>query len=277
MGIFFNNNDSNNNNIEDFYQNIDIPFFHPLCNVNSDRVFNRRSIRLLTYNIFLRPPPIKNNENDYKTERLLEFIDRLDDFDIVCLQEMFGTFTSRQNILISEAVKKGFFFYHSTDTPNPISTHFIDSGLVILSRFPIVVKDFTAFSYGVLSDQLAKKGILYTQIEVNNTNLHLLTTHLQASYFDSTEFKWNISFKARMDQIKEASIIVKSFLDQYYKSKNELVLLVGDFNVDGLSYINKKPTSITNFDDLYVEYDNLLAEFNKQQVDLCDCFYVKFR
>lgn len=95
------------------------------------------------------------------------------------------------------------------------------------------------FSYGVLADSLAEKGILYAQIQVNDQVLHLMTTHLQASYFDSTEFHWNIAFKTRCDQLKEVNAITKLLLDTYTEPGK--VLLIGDFNVDAQRYKNKTP------------------------------------
>jgi hypothetical protein len=32
-------------------------------------------VRVLTYNIYLRPPPIKENEDDYKNERMNVFLE----------------------------------------------------------------------------------------------------------------------------------------------------------------------------------------------------------
>lgn len=53
-------------------------------------------IKLLTYNVFLRPPPIKTNEDDFKNERLNDIFDRIGHYDIVCFQEMFQTATFRK-------------------------------------------------------------------------------------------------------------------------------------------------------------------------------------
>ena len=57
--------------------------FHPLQELDpkySEKIkfVKRENIRILCYNIFLRPPPIKNNENDFKNERLADFIHCLD-------------------------------------------------------------------------------------------------------------------------------------------------------------------------------------------------------
>jgi hypothetical protein len=57
---------------------------------------NKGHIRLLTYNIFLRPPFIRNNADDYKNERFEEFLNHLDNYDVIALQEMFSLVIYRQ-------------------------------------------------------------------------------------------------------------------------------------------------------------------------------------
>lgn len=114
--------------------------YHCLNNINLNKLnrthqlCTRTGLRILTYNIFLRPPPIKNNEDDFKNERLEDFAKIINDFDIICLQEMFGTYNSRKHELIRAAYKQGFFFYVDTPTPSFLSKYMIDGGLLILSR-----------------------------------------------------------------------------------------------------------------------------------------------
>jgi len=55
--------------------------------------------------------------------------------------------------------------YHAfSDPPSFFSGYATDGGLVILSRFPIVESSFGPFPYGVLSDSLSYKGVLYAKI-----------------------------------------------------------------------------------------------------------------
>lgn len=70
------------------------PRVHPLLSTHiqslilvdtsgSGKVLERKAVRLLTYNLFERPF-VKNNDNDWKDERLDEFAQRLDEYDIIC-------------------------------------------------------------------------------------------------------------------------------------------------------------------------------------------------
>jgi endonuclease/exonuclease/phosphatase family metal-dependent hydrolase len=223
-------------------------FFHPLCDLDEseikdptrEKILNRKNIKFLTYNIFLRPPPIKNNENDWKDERLEDFCKELYNYDIICFQEIFGTLNSRKQILIRAATKTGYFFYIDTSSPSFLSKYLIDGGLLMLSRFPIVSYSFHPFQYGVISDSLAEKGVLYAKILVKDCYLHLFTSHLQASYFNCGEFHFRVSCETRMSQIKQINTFMAGVLSQEY-SKKDRIILCGDFNVDALNYSVKTP------------------------------------
>ena len=91
-------------------------------------------MKILTYNIFLRPPPLKNNEDDYKDERARNFEQIMNNFDIICLQEMFGAFNNRKHDIIRAATKCGLFYYVDTASPNFLNKYVCDGGLLILSR-----------------------------------------------------------------------------------------------------------------------------------------------
>ena len=140
-------------------------------------------IKLLTLNLFMRPPLIKTNSSDFKEARLQEFIKCLPDYDIMCLQEVFTTFNTRKQRLISYAMKAGFQYHAQSEEPSLFSSFVTDGGLLILSRFPILEVEFRPFDYGVLADAISYKGVLYAKIEVEGRILHLFTTHTQATYF----------------------------------------------------------------------------------------------
>ncbi len=72
--------------------------------------------------------------------------------------------------------------------------------------------------------------------------MHLFSTHLQASYYSSNQYHWDVSFATRMYQIEQINNIMKETLRQEY-SKKDKVLLVGDFNVDAKGYKYKLPVS----------------------------------
>lgn len=69
------------------------------------------TVNLLTYNLFLRPPLIKNNKDDMKNERTDLFLNIIEDFEVICLQEVFSLFNSRKHKIIYDSMKVGFYYH----------------------------------------------------------------------------------------------------------------------------------------------------------------------
>jgi endonuclease/exonuclease/phosphatase family metal-dependent hydrolase len=67
-----------------------------------------------------------------------------------------------------------------------------DSGLLILSRFPIIAAGAFSFSDAQGSDRLANKGVVYARIKTGPSNddyIHFFNTHLQSHGYGETRFK----------------------------------------------------------------------------------------
>jgi len=186
------------------------------------------NIKLLSYNIFVRPPFINNNGDDYKDERISEFLKSVHSYDIICLQEMFGSYSTRRSNMIQKAQELGFLYHTASPRPTTFSTHVIDGGLLILSRFPIAEAEFCSYPLGLGADYYVNKGALYAQIQVGNSRLHLYNTHAQATYDETPKY-----FLKRMEQFDCFKDFIKDTLKKKDYKDNDLVLLTGDFNVNG--------------------------------------------
>ena len=97
-----------------------------------------KKIKLLTYNIFMRPYFIKTNKSDFKDSRLKKISQIIKNYDIVCFQEIFDTLTHRHQKLINEAKDAGFKYFTDGQSPSFFSPFLIDSGLLIISKYPII-------------------------------------------------------------------------------------------------------------------------------------------
>lgn len=237
--------------------------FHPLMDLdenymNQDIILQRDTIRVLTYNIFLRPPPVKNNENDWKDERLADFSKIMNNFDVICLQEMFGTLTSRREQLIRYAHSSGFFFSVDVPAPTFFSKTIIDGGLLILSRFPIIESEFHPFRYCVLSCSIVEKGVLYAKIQIQNSYLIVFNLHLQSCYFDVSESEFELSHKTRILQVQEAADFILKTINERKIQKEDRILLMGDFNIDAHCLKNK----LKNLQEDYPFNYNIMDEYS---------------
>eukprot|EP00397_Hematodinium_sp_SG-2012_P027028 GEMP01028371.1.p1 GENE.GEMP01028371.1~~GEMP01028371.1.p1 ORF type:complete len:610 (+),score=99.16 GEMP01028371.1:102-1931(+) len=224
------------------------------------------ALRVLSYNVFMRPPAPRffntrwnthNTDDDYKNQRLERIADRvLDKYDIVCLQEMFGSFSYRRDKLIRKAKQLGFMSVAKSPT-NVLTTGFlVDGGLMLLSRYPFIREpDYQTFeTRSKFADQLASKGWIYAKIQIGPCEyVHVVVTHLQACYS-----KTDSTHEIRMKQVDE----ILTYLRQYARDDprerepdcppsiaalpavtgvSERIwplLICGDFNVNG----RKSPT-----------------------------------
>jgi len=117
----------------------------------------------------LRPPLVKNNADDFKNERLQEFINHIDKYDIISLQEMFCLANNRQQVLLSAAREKGLKYYAESVRASWYSAKFIDAGLLILSKYPILESDGYIYRSGNQIDGWAAKQVIYAKIQITGT------------------------------------------------------------------------------------------------------------
>ena len=233
-------------------------------------------IRLLTYNFFCRPPPINTNI-DYKDSRFNDFLDHLKNFDIICFQELFTTLNDRKHKMIREGAIQGLKYYLAPNVPSFFSKYLVDSGLLILSRYPIVEHDFYEYFLNISGDATTNKGVLYSKIEIKkNKFLFLFNTHLQSSYFDDTQENIDSTIKVRTKQTEELINFIYNKLLIIPKKdvKNGKVILAGDFNID--AHDNKfarQRYRIPKYNE--TEYNIFLKKINKlgKAIDLMEKKY----
>jgi endonuclease/exonuclease/phosphatase family metal-dependent hydrolase len=176
-----------------------------------------KSVRVLSFNMFMRSWCF----GDHKNKRLDVFINNyLKDFDIVCLQEMFGVFTFRCHNLIKIAKKMGFKYSVVPSNPSLSSKKLIDSGLVILSRYNILEHKFIPYKDSIYVDKYAEKGFQHCKISINGYIIDLINTHIQASY----KIDDDIGDRVKFLQIEQ--------LGKYIEKCNN-PLVCGDMNCDG--------------------------------------------
>ena len=110
------------------------------------------NVRLLTLNIFMLPG---GDNGQYKAGRLAYFTQNvLKDYDIVCLQEMFSSFSGRQSQLVDAAKRQGFEAVREDWKP---LSGLVDGGLVILSRLPVVKRKHLIYRSGTKADALSRE------------------------------------------------------------------------------------------------------------------------
>ena len=186
-------------------------------------------LQILSYNVFMRPL-VKTNESDYKDLRLEELIKVWKErkFDIICLQELFSTGSKRMDRLLGEfSNEKGWNYIHLSSWWRKMKP--IDSGLSILSRFPIIEKDAMVFTQGSDIDGYTTKGVISALIDLSSSEKkqHLLVfnTHTQANYDLQNAKYWEI----QQSQFSEMALFI---LEKRKQHPGVPMVLCGDLNVD---------------------------------------------
>jgi endonuclease/exonuclease/phosphatase family metal-dependent hydrolase len=227
-------------------------------------------VNILSYNIFLRPPFIKNNADDFKNERLEGFIENVikkGTFHVIALQEIFRLGNMRQQYLLQAAREAGYTFHARSIDPPLFSKKFIDAGLLILSKFPIVERDSYIYTLGHQIDSWAAKQVVYANIQLNQKqHIHLFTTHMQASYFDSSTADNHKNDRARLCQVDDLCNFVHS---KIHNSPFPAVV-AGDFNIHALKTAGQQQQT-GDYEDRCVESQEYLYLINKLNKDSFSC------
>eukprot|EP00741_Cyanophora_paradoxa_P022373 tig00021462_g21600.t1 len=182
-------------------------------------------VRILSYNIFERPACVESSRGDEKEIRLRLFAQRLDDYDVVCLQEMFWSWSARLDALLEEARARGFG--HAVVSPRPFAfpPFFCDGGVVILSRFPVLRESYALYPRGTLTggDYFAAKGALWALLQMpDGSRLH--SAYLSATQREPAPVFWQIQQR----QLRA----LRAFVDRCMESSPGPAVLCGDFNID---------------------------------------------
>jgi len=235
---------------------------------------NLSEINVLSFNIFVRPPLINNNGDDYKDERIEEFFKVAHKYDVICLQEMFNAYSSRRELFLEKAYQAGFCHYAAAPKPATLSYHFIDAGLIVLSRYPIETSEFCALPPGHGVDYFVQKGILYAKIRIGDAALHVYNTHGQANY-DPNPMK---AFLIRTEQLLTFQKFIQSTLAKNLYAEEDMALLMGDYNVDSRSKHRFQSRALSDTPGLrglgcltkmttFGEYDALLSVLSNSHED----------
>ncbi|KAL7748795.1 hypothetical protein RI367_005708 [Sorochytrium milnesiophthora] len=191
------------------------------------------TVRVLSYNIFMRPPGVKNNTSDYKNDRLSHFCDHhMSRYDLLCLQEMFAYGSGRLQKLISQGQEHGLTYCVSCPSKGLLNGT-VDGGLVILSRFPIIKQAKMTFKKWAYNDRFIAKGALYARVMITghttNQIVHVFTTNLQSTYTPGLQLT-DPEVLVRLNQVAQ----LRQFILQQTHDKKpyEPILIMGDLNIN---------------------------------------------
>ena len=220
----------------------------------------RSNITLISYNIGLLPFNIKNLN-------ILEKI--LINYDIILLQEFFtNLFFNKKNWLLNFC-KDYKYNIVAKEESNIFFGKLVDSGLVILSKYPIVkVRKFNFDSKSSSYDSLVHKGFLNALIQIGNKKISIYNLHNQSFYqkFVNPNFIQNYQLKK---------------LNDFINTNDKYIIVGGDFNIESQytrKYIKTMKIYDSKYPTIYVKYDknNIEQSTNSEEKEHYTPYYLDY-
>lgn len=203
----------------------------------SESAERRGQFKILTYNIW-GLYPIAGGKAQWRYPQISK---RLEGYDIVGIQEAWDTET---RVLIRENHQAEKYPYLA-QAPK-IHQLMGGNGLLILSRFEILDTDFLKYKSCIGSDCLARKGVLFARLRLDDgSTVDVYNTHLNA-WFPSV-LKQGASVRVRRRQIAQLTDFILS------KSSGRRFIVLGDFNTHPGSLNYQQVIESLNVQDLYRE------------------------
>lgn len=175
-------------------------------------------LRLVFLNVMMPvPKPLRFIAQEERLDQIAQWISRYhSSIDAFIFAELIQP--SLETTLRKTLFSLGYIHY----TTQRLNLHTVRSGVVIYSRHPILATNDVSYQTECEgSDCLADKNMLYAQLNVNGVSAHLFMTHLHA---------WStpLSKSVRTQQLLQ----LRQFIDLHNIPSQELILVIGDFNID---------------------------------------------
>lgn len=178
---------------------------------------------VLSYNVFLRPPPVGWGDATRCRAREIgrRLAARADEYDLVVLNETFA-----QEAMRSMMETLGEAFPHRILRKPDASALATNGGVSVLSRHPLDAVHTEPFETcaGTMSDCRSTKGFVHAEVDVSPmADVDLLATHLDAGSRTGDH-------RARIGQLQT----IRNYIDSLASHRRSPLLLLGDLNIDGL-------------------------------------------
>ncbi len=172
-------------------------------------------LKILSWNIGMLPVLDLFTEKDEKRAEAVATALFSCDYDIIVLEEAFSSFARS---VIRHKMQHLYPYAYGPANRSAFSLKF-NSGLWILSKFPLEIKKEIEFTNSIGFDDFARKGAILLEGNFHNIPFQLLATHLQDD---------NYPQKIREQQLNE--IYEKLIVPFSYDATIQIIC--GDFNTD---------------------------------------------
>lgn len=180
--------------------------------ISVQAIVRSKEIKILSWNIFMVPPIIFKSCQQERAYLIAAYI-KNQNADVVVLEETFMKSTRK---IIQDNVRDTFPYFSKITKRGVLKNN---SGVWIMSKFPIQNQHFLKYRNRKGSDIFSKKGAVFVEVEIENKKIQLIATHTQSlKKFEKTRQK-------QFGQLK------RELADVFF---NDSVpqLIIGDLNCD---------------------------------------------
>lgn len=170
-------------------------------------------LKILSWNIYLLPYVSLFNDNDKRAKAIGERLNG-SDYHIIVFQE---AFSSKCRKILSKTLLASFPYQYGPVNDARFSLR-TNSGLWVVSQFPLTQLDQLEFSKSEGYDTVARKGAVLFEGTFRDSKFQLMATHLQAK-------------DSQMLRELQCAEIRQRLLNPYFKQDTPQ-FLCGDFNID---------------------------------------------
>lgn len=178
-------------------------------------------LSVLTYNVQLLPRTLApftkfmRVGQKLRTPWIIEYLRDDTDYDVIVLQEVFAKPLCRK---ITKALTEKYP-YQIKPKKRKGSLMPQGSGLLILSKYPIIEQERLFFRNGVRFEWAATKGATWARIEKDGVRFQIIGTHLQSQHHELAQSE-------RMHQLSKIAELAAR-----HEKSDEPLIFAGDFNV----------------------------------------------
>jgi endonuclease/exonuclease/phosphatase family metal-dependent hydrolase len=173
------------------------------------------SLKILSWNIYMIPKPILWT-NQFDRAEVIGDILAGEDQDVIFFQEAFSAGARKR---IWNRLKETHPYESGTFKKKKFLT-VLNSGLWVVSKYPITVLDHIYFEKSMHTDKFATKGSLMVEVQLPDRKVQIAGTHTQAWQGDEED-------KVRYAQLTQ----MRGMMDEFREEGVDQVV-VGDINFD---------------------------------------------
>ena len=210
-----------------------------------------QEIKIMAWNIFMVPPMIFKSCQTERAYLIAEYI-KVQNPDILVLEE---TFMKSTRNIINDSLKMIYPFQSSITKPGFFKTN---SGVWILSKYPIERQAFITYKNKTSSDVFAKKGATFLQLDILNKKIQIIGTHTQSL---------NKNVFVRFKQFKQ----LKTKLLDVYIDDTIPQFIIGDLNSNYYDSVEYN-AMIQTLETLPVSFNGEKFSWNGLENDLANKF-----